>query len=82
MSSLKTVYTAASETEAEIIRSLLLNAGIESQISSDDGGGMLQSLSYADGVAVVVDEASFGDAMAVLEEYRKGETAISEDEGQ
>jgi hypothetical protein len=82
MSSLKSVYTAASETEAEIIRSLLLNAGIESQISSDDGGGMLQSLSYADGVSVVVDEASYGDAMAVLEEYRKGETAISEDEGQ
>ena len=82
MSSLKPVYTAASETEAEIIRSLLLNAGIESQISSDDGGGMLQSLAYAEGVSVVVDEAFFADAQAVLEEFRKGETAIGEEEGQ
>lgn len=82
MSSLKPVYTAASETEAEIIRNLLLNAGIESQISSDDGGGMLQSLAYAEGVTVVVDESAHADAKAVLEEFRKGGTAISEDEGQ
>ena len=58
----------------------LTNAGIESQISSDDGGGMLQSLAFTDGVAVVVDEASVAEAQAVLEEFRKGETALAEED--
>lgn len=81
MSALKPVYTAASETDAEIIRSLLANAGIQSRISSDNGGGMLQSLAFTDGVVVLVDEGSVGEANVILEEYRKGETAISDDEG-
>lgn len=79
MSEMKTVYTAASDTEAEIIRNLLAGAGIESEISSDDGGGMLQSLSYTTGVTVTVEEKSFGDAMVILDGYKKGENAITED---
>lgn len=82
MSEMKTVYTAASDTEAEIICNLLAGAGIQSEISSDDGGGMLQSLSYATGVSVAVDEKSFGDAMVILDGYKKGENAISEDDGE
>ena len=80
MSALKPVYTAASETEAEIIRNLLASAGIESQINSDNGGGMLQSLDYTTGVTVMVDEPAYGDALALLEEFKKGETAISEED--
>lgn len=80
--SMKSVYTASSDTEAEIIRNLLANAGIEAYVRSDDGGGQIQSLDYASGVTVAVDESAVGDAMAVLEGYRKGETALSEeDEG-
>lgn len=78
--SLKPVFNATSETEATIIRNLLQSAGIESDISTDDGGGMLQSLAFTDGVAVMVDEKDFGEAMAVLDGYRKGETALAEDE--
>lgn len=78
--SLKPVYTATSETEAAIIRNMLQSAGIESDMSTDDGGGMLQSLAYTDGVTVVVDEKDFAEAMAVLDGYRKGETALAEDE--
>ncbi len=78
--SLKPVYSAASETEAEIIRNLLKGAGIDSEISSDDGGGMLQSLAFTDGVTVVVDEANVAEAQTVLEEFRKGETALTEDD--
>jgi len=80
MSDLKPVYTASSEPEAEIIRNLLAGAGIESQAVTDDGGGMIQSLTYASGITLVVDEASFADAMVVLDEYRKGETALREDD--
>lgn len=82
MSEMKTVYTAASDTEAEIIRNLLAGAGIESEISSDDGGGMLQSLSYTTGVTVTVDEKMFGDAMVILDGYKKGENAITEEDGE
>jgi hypothetical protein len=78
--SLKPVFTAASDTEAEIIRNLLQDAGIESDILSDDGGGLLQSLSFAGGVTVVVDEKDLGDAMVLLDAWRKGETALAEDD--
>lgn len=78
--SLKPVYTATSDTEATIIRNLLAEAGIETAISADDGGGLLQSLSYASGVTLAVDEKSFGDAMAILDGYRKGEAALTEDD--
>ncbi len=81
MSALKPVYTASTETEAEIIRTLLASAGIASEISTDNGGGMLQSLAFTDGVTVFVDEKSHADAVLLLDEYRKGETAITEDEG-
>lgn len=82
MSGFKKVYTANSDTEAEIIRNLLAGAGIEAQITSDDGGGMLQSLSYASGVDVTVEERQVPEALQVLEEYRKGATALTEeDEG-
>lgn len=82
MSDMKPVYTASSDTEAEIIRNLLTEAGIESQISADDGGGLLQSLTFASGVTVAVDGKSFDDAMAVLDSFRKGEAALKdEDEG-
>lgn len=80
MSDLKPVYTASSEPEAEIIRNLLTGAGIESQIFTDDGGGMIQSLTFASGVTVLVEEDVFADAMAVLDEYRKGATALREDD--
>lgn len=78
--SLKPVYTATSDTEATIIRNLLAEGGIESEISADDGGGLLQSLSYTAGVTVSVDEKSFSDAMAILDGYRKGEAALTEDD--
>lgn len=80
MTTMKPVYTALSEPEAEIIRNLLSGAGIETQVSSDDGGGLIQSLTYASGITVLVDEQAFGEAVNVLEEYRKGETALNEDD--
>jgi hypothetical protein len=80
MSEMKPVYTASSEPEAEIIRNLLSGAGIESQAITDDGGGMIQSLTFASGITLVVAEASYADAMTVLEEYRNGETALREDD--
>lgn len=80
MSGLKKVYSAASETEAEIIRNLLAGAGIESEISSDDGGGMLQSLSFASGVDVRVDEKSVAEALQLLQEYKDGATALAGDD--
>lgn len=78
--SLKPVYTASSDTEAAIIRNLLADGGIESEISSDDGGGLLGSLSFSAGVTVAVDEKVFADAMAILDGYRKGEAALAEDD--
>ena len=82
MSALKPVYIASSEPDAEIIRSLLKNAGIESSISADDGGGMLPNLAASRGVAVLVDDTKVEEALSVLDEFEKGETAISEEDGE
>lgn len=77
--SLKPVYNASSRTEASIIQNMLLEAGIESAMRTDDGGGMLPSLDLAEGVVVMVDETALVDAKALLEEYKSGGTAIEED---
>lgn len=77
--SLTPVYTASSRTDALIIQNLLLEAGIESSLRTDDGNGMLPSLSLAEGVAVLVDESAVEDAKALLDQFRRGETSIDED---
>jgi hypothetical protein len=77
--SLKPVYTASSRTDASIIQNLLLEAGIESAMRTDDGGGMLPSLDLAEGVAVMVDETLLEEAKAVLDEYKRGATSIEDD---
>jgi hypothetical protein len=59
---------------------LLAGAGIASEISSDDGGGMLQSLSFASGVDVLVDEKGVPDALVLLEEYKNGSSALTEED--
>lgn len=79
--SMKPVYIASSETEADIIKSLLLNAGIEAETSADDSGGMLPNLALSGGVGVLVDEDRETEAREVLEEYDRGETAIDEEQG-
>ncbi|MDB5049553.1 MAG: putative prokaryotic signal transducing protein [Fibrobacteres bacterium] len=76
--SLKSVYSAPSQTQATIIRNLLQNAGIEAALRTDDANGNIPSLDVSEGVDVLVDESMAGEALAVLEEYRNGETAIDE----
>lgn len=78
--SLKPVFNASSDTEAEIIRNLLREAGIDSMVKSDDGGGLLQSLSFTSGVIVAVDEKDLAEAAAVVEAYEKGDNALTEDD--
>jgi|GEM_PF-2571607 len=77
--SLKPVYTASSRTHASIIQNMLLEAGIESAMRTDDSGGMLPSLDFAEGVVVMVDETALEDARALLEQYNSGATSIEED---
>ena len=80
--SLKPVFVASSEIEAEIVKSLLINAGIEAFVSADDGGGTLSALAASEGVEVLVDEDAEAEALSVLDKYRAGDTAISEDQGE
>ncbi|HKP94643.1 MAG TPA: DUF2007 domain-containing protein [Fibrobacteria bacterium] len=78
--SLKTVYSAPSRTSAILIRNLLQEAGIDAALRTDDANGNLPSLDFAEGVDVLVDESRAGDALSLLEEYRRGATAIDEDQ--
>ena len=41
--SLKPVYVASSEQEAEIVRNFLEDGGLTAEVSTDDAGGMLPS---------------------------------------
>lgn len=78
--SLKPVYTASSRIDASIIQNLLLEVGIESSLRTDDGDGMLPSLNLAEGVTILVSESAVEDAKSILDQYRRGETAIEEDD--
>jgi hypothetical protein len=80
--SLTRVYVASSEQEAVIVKNLLDEGGVEAQISSDNAGGMLLPLQMAEGVAILVDEEDAEEAREILEEYRKGETAIDDDDAE
>jgi hypothetical protein len=77
--SLVPVYKASNATDARIIRNLLKDAGIEAEIGTDDANGLLPSLDLAEGVAVLVDKARAEEAEQVLEQYKRGETALEED---
>lgn len=80
--SLKVAYTAPNKTDAIIIRNMLNDAGIESSLRTDDANGNLPFLDVAEGVDVMVDESAMADANSLLEEYRRGGTAINEDQGE
>ncbi len=80
--SLKVIYTAQSATDAVFIRNMLKDAGIEAYLRTDDANGNFPSLDIAEGVDVLVDESALGDATAVMEEYHRGATAITDDQGE
>ena len=77
--SLVPVYKAENTTQANIIRTMLEGAGIEADLRTDDANGLLPMLDVGEGVDVLVDEMSQADAEALLEQFRKGETALEED---
>jgi hypothetical protein len=80
--SLVAVYSAPTRTDAILIRNMLTDAGIEASLRTDDANGNLPFLEVAEGVDVLVDDAALTDANALLEEYRRGDMAISDDQGE
>ena len=78
--SLVPVYKASSSTHATIMRNMLREAGIEAELRTDDANGLLPSFDLTEGVDVLVDESKVGEAETVLEQYRRGETAIEDDQ--
>jgi hypothetical protein len=78
--SLIAIYKASDSTHAIIIRNMLRDAGIDAEVRTDDANGLLPSLDVSEGVDVLVDEAKAGEAETVLEEYRRGELEIGEEE--
>lgn len=80
--SLVPIYKASSSTHAVIMRNMLREAGIAAELRTDDANGLFPSLDLSEGVDVLVDESAVTEAESVLESYRRGETAIGEDEGE
>ncbi len=80
--SLVPVYKASSSTHAVIMRNMLREAGIAAELRTDDANGLFPSFDLSEGVDVLVDESAVAEAETVLELYRRGETAIGEDEGE
>ena len=78
--SLVSIYSADSRTNATLIRNMLQSAGIDASLRTDDANGNFPSLDMTEGVAVLVDESHASEALALLEEYRRGATAIDEDQ--
>ena len=78
--SLKPIHTALSRTDAVILCNLLQGAGIEASLSADTANGNFPSLELAEGVDILVDESMAAEALAVLEEFESGATAIDEDQ--
>lgn len=80
--SLVSVYKASNATQAVIISNLLRGAGIEAEVRTDDANGLLPSLDLTEGVDVMVDESEAEEAGTILEQFKRGETAIEEEAGE
>jgi len=63
---LVTIRTFANEGEAHLAKSLLQAAGIDSTLTRDDCGGMRPSLTWAQGIKLVVRSGDAERAAAVL----------------
>lgn len=77
---LKSIYSAPTRTDAIILCNMLQGAGIEATPRADTANGNFPSLEMAEGVDILVDESMMGEALAVLEEFKSGATAIDEDQ--
>jgi hypothetical protein len=55
------------ELDAEIAKGHLSDAGIESMIAKDDGGGMLPSLQQGDGVQLIVPLSQLEQAKRIID---------------
>jgi hypothetical protein len=78
--SLKSIFTAATRPEAILVRNLLQEAGIDASLRTDDANGNLPPLDYTEGVDVLVDESEAAEALAVVEDFKRGAAAIDEDQ--
>jgi hypothetical protein len=63
---LVTIRTFASESEANIAKSALDAFGIDNMIGSDDCGGQRPSLTFAEGIRLLVRSADADSARQVL----------------
>ncbi|MBI5214221.1 MAG: DUF2007 domain-containing protein [Ignavibacteriae bacterium] len=68
------IETYSSQMDAQLAQATLSAAGIESLISSDDAGGMLQYMDYVKGVKLFVDETNLEEAKTLLEQQATPET--------
>lgn len=59
------------EMDAEIAKGYLSDAGIESMITKDDGGGMLPSLQQGDGVQLIVPLSQLAQAKRIIGPERR-----------
>lgn len=65
------IRTFANEVEANLAKSLLEAAGIVSTLARDDCGGMRPSLTWAQGIKLVVRSGDVERALAVLSDENK-----------
>lgn len=66
---MKTVYLAANITEAEILRGLLLSAGIESHVSGFYLQGGIGELAATDSARLLVEDDDVEKALEVIQDY-------------
>jgi len=56
-----------SQLEAEVVKALLTENGIESRISKDDCGGMMPNLQFTEGVRLHVDRKDLDNARNLID---------------
>lgn len=54
-------------TEAELIKSRLVAAGVESMVSADIGSSTIPNLALSEGVRILVRESDLAEAYEILE---------------
>jgi hypothetical protein len=68
------IETYSNIMDAQLAQTTLSAAGIESSLSHDDAGGMLEGLNLTGGIKLFVNESDVEEATALLEQEAIPET--------
>lgn len=73
------VFSASSTTEAHLVKGLLAQHGIESEVTGHYLQGAFGELPVSNMIQLIVDSADEQSAREIIDKYDRGEFAIQDD---